>query len=57
MVNGVKRDLLLSHPNKNLIVDIALNWGLIELGRFAGEYRQLFQELPSATLNNVTVSC
>ena len=56
-LNGVKRDLLLSHPNKNRIVDIALNWGFIELGRFAGEYRQLFQELPSATLNNVTVSC
>jgi AraC family ethanolamine operon transcriptional activator len=55
-LNGVKRDLLLSHPKKDRIVDIALNWGFIELGRFAGEYRQLFQELPSATLNNVSMS-
>jgi len=56
-LNGVKRDLLLSHPKKDRIVDIALNWGFIELGRFAGEYRQLFQELPSSTLNNLKVSC
>jgi AraC family ethanolamine operon transcriptional activator len=52
-LNGVKRDLLLAHPKENRIVDIALKWGFIELGRFAGEYRQLFKELPSATLNNV----
>ncbi|PKH86277.1 helix-turn-helix domain-containing protein [Colwellia sp. Bg11-28] len=52
-LNGVKRDLLLSHPKKDRIVDIALNWGFIELGRFAGEYRQLFQELPSVTLNKL----
>jgi AraC family ethanolamine operon transcriptional activator len=52
-LNGVKRDLLLSEPKKDRIVDIALNWGFIELGRFAGEYRQLFQELPSFTLNSL----
>lgn len=51
-LNGVKRDLLISHPKKDRIVDIALNWGFIELGRFSGEYRQLFQELPSTTLHN-----
>jgi AraC family ethanolamine operon transcriptional activator len=52
-LNGVRRDLLISHPKENRIVDVALNWGFIELGRFAGEYRQLFQELPSATLSNL----
>jgi AraC family ethanolamine operon transcriptional activator len=52
-LNGVKRDLALAHPKKDRIVDIALNWGFIELGRFAGEYRQLFQELPSETLNKL----
>jgi len=51
-LNGVRRDLLMSHPKKDKIVDIALNWGFIELGRFAGEYKQLFQELPSTTLNS-----
>jgi len=56
-LNGVKRDLLLSHPQNARIVDIALNWGFIELGRFAGEYHQLFQELPSSTLNSLKASC
>jgi len=54
-LNGVKRDLLLAQPKKDRIVDIALNWGFIELGRFAGKFRQLFQELPSVTLNNITM--
>jgi AraC family ethanolamine operon transcriptional activator len=49
-LNGVRRDLLINHGKKERIVDIALHWGFMELGRFASEYRQLFQELPSATL-------
>lgn len=56
-LNGVRRELLLSQPQKDRIVDIALHWGFVELGRFSGEYRQLFQELPSATLNNINVVC
>ncbi len=47
-LNGVRRDLLAATP-KETIVNIALNWGFLELGRFAGEYRQLFEELPSET--------
>jgi len=50
-LNGVRRDLLFNPPRDQRVVDVALNWGFIELGRFAGEYRQLFQELPSTTLN------
>lgn len=50
-LNGVKRDLLIAHPKKQKVVDVALNWGFIELGRFAQEYYNLFQELPSVTLN------
>lgn len=53
-LNCVRRELLVAHPKKDRVVDVALNWGFIELGRFAGEYRQLFQELPSVTLNKVT---
>ena len=48
-LNGVKRDLISSHSGNVKIVDIALKWGFVELGRFAGEYRQLFGELPSDT--------
>jgi AraC family ethanolamine operon transcriptional activator len=50
-LNGVRRDLLINHGKKDRIVDVALHWGFIELGRFANDYRQLFQELPSRTLN------
>jgi AraC family ethanolamine operon transcriptional activator len=49
-LNGVKRDLLMANPKVDKVVGIALNWGFVELGRFAGEYRQLFNELPSDTL-------
>ena len=52
-LNGVRRDLLISNNKKDRVIDVALNWGFIELGRFAREYRQLFQELPSATLNKL----
>ena len=54
-LNGVRRDLLLNRGKKDKIVDVALDWGFIELGRFASEYRQLFQELPSATLKRLNL--
>ena len=52
-LNRVRRDLLISDPKEDRVVDVALNWGFVELGRFAGEYRKLFQELPSSTLNTI----
>lgn len=51
-LNGVRRELLIASPEAVKVMDVALNWGFVELGRFAGEYRQLFQELPSETLFN-----
>ena len=32
------------------VTDVALRWGFLHLGRFAGGYRQRFGELPSATM-------
>lgn len=48
------RSKLLAAPAEpGAIKHIALSLGLTELGRFAVEYRQLFGESPSATLNRV----
>lgn len=49
-LNGVRRELLISRHDTVKVMDVALKWGFLELGRFAGEYRQLFLELPSETL-------
>ncbi|MGS0683326.1 helix-turn-helix domain-containing protein [Shewanella sp. 125m-7] len=51
-LNGVRRDLIASSYAKGKVMDIALRWGFVELGRFSGEYKQLFQELPSHTLRH-----
>jgi AraC family ethanolamine operon transcriptional activator len=52
-LNGVRRDLSASDPKFTKVVDIALRWGFLEFGRFAGEYSRLFEELPSHTLRHV----
>ncbi|MBV1888891.1 MAG: helix-turn-helix domain-containing protein [Proteobacteria bacterium] len=49
-LNGVRRELLAVSTRDVKVADIAMNWGFVEFGRFAGEYRQLFGELPSKTL-------
>lgn len=51
-LNGAKHALQFADPKQTKVVDIATNWGFVELGRFAKEYRQLFCELPSHTLNH-----
>lgn len=49
-LNGARRDLLIASDKNTRVVDVALNWGFLEFGRFAGEYRTFFKELPSDTL-------
>jgi AraC family ethanolamine operon transcriptional activator len=49
-LNGVRVDLLNAIDSRITVSDVALEWGFLELGRFSGEYRRLFQELPSQTL-------
>jgi len=49
-LNEVRRELMLMTQKRVKVMDVALNWGFVELGRFSGEYRQLFHELPSETL-------
>ncbi|PCK07493.1 MAG: AraC family transcriptional regulator [Alteromonadaceae bacterium] len=49
-LNGARGELLAAEPGVMKVVDVALSWGFLELGRFSGEYFRLFKELPSVTL-------
>lgn len=52
-LNGVRRELRECSGSTTAIRDIASNWGFWHLSRFAGEYRELFGELPSDTLRGL----
>ncbi|MDN6874171.1 AraC family transcriptional regulator [Pseudomonas citronellolis] len=46
-LHGVREDILAGGARS--ISEIAMGWGFAHLGRFAGDYRKLFGETPSAT--------
>lgn len=48
-LNRIRRDLADEEEAICSITIVANRWGITELGRFAGRYRQLFGELPSQT--------
>ncbi len=49
-LHGVRRDLLGTRPAAGVVKEKALDWGFRHLGRFAGDYQELFGEFPNATL-------
>jgi AraC family ethanolamine operon transcriptional activator len=51
-LNGARRDLIAATVDTTKVIDIALDWGFMEFGRFSKEYKQLFNELPSQTLRS-----
>jgi len=53
-LNGVRRDFYRLGGQGVKIIDVASHWGFWHMGQFASDYRRLFGELPSATLNDLT---
>jgi AraC family ethanolamine operon transcriptional activator len=51
-MNRLHRELRGSHSPEATVTRLAHRWGFDELGRMAGDYRQLFGELPSETLDH-----
>ena len=49
-LHRVREKLKVSDPQSTTVTAIAMQYGFLHLGRFATEYRQLFNELPSKTL-------
>ncbi|MFY0405985.1 AraC family transcriptional regulator [Solicola sp. PLA-1-18] len=46
----VRAELLRSDPQESRVTDVATRWGFFHQSRFAQQYREQFDELPSATL-------
>lgn len=49
-LHAVRRHLLAMDPDDTTISAVATRWGFLNAGHFAGDYRRLFDELPSQTL-------
>jgi len=50
-MNLARRALRDSSPERATVTEIATRYGFWQFGRFAGEYKSLFGEAPSATLH------
>lgn len=55
-LNGVRRDFFRHGHAGTKIIDVASHWGFWHMGQFASDYRRLFGELPSTTLNKISAA-
>jgi len=51
-LSGVKRELKRTTAENTLIADVANRWSFWHMGQFAKDYKLMFGELPSETLNS-----
>lgn len=58
-LSRVRRDIIKEYrgADRRSVTDIALNWGFLHLGRFSGQYKGHFGELPSATGKSAQQRC
>ncbi|UJQ94880.1 helix-turn-helix domain-containing protein [Mariluticola halotolerans] len=49
-LNQVRATLLARSPQNTTVTQVAMQFGFLHLGRFAGDYKQIFEESPAATL-------
>jgi len=54
-LTGARRELKKADPQSESVNEIAANWGFWHMGSFAAKYRKQFGELPSQTLETVTL--
>jgi AraC family ethanolamine operon transcriptional activator len=52
-LNGVRKKLRRADPASTKVAEIANHWGFWHMGKFAADYRRLFGELPSETINRI----
>jgi len=50
-LNAVRRELCRAEDPRMSVYDAAARWGFWHFGHFSGDYKKLFAELPSETLN------
>jgi len=53
-LNAMRRELLHASEDNLRVAELAKRYGIVHLGRFAGDYRQMFGELPSQTLRRAS---
>ena len=51
-LQAARAALSAAEPGTTTVTDVAMSYGFLELGRFAGRYRDTFGEAPSRTLRH-----